>query len=107
VSAHVLRLTRRGRLARSIALAAVLVLLVISVADVVGGGSARASSSEVSTPVSTLSVVVEPGDSLWSIAERTAPSTDPREVVGRIRDLNGLRSNLIQPGEVLLVPSAL
>jgi LysM repeat protein len=57
--------------------------------------------------VSTLSVVVEPGDSLWSIAERTAPSTDPREVVGRIRDLNGLRSNLIQPGEVLLVPSAL
>ncbi len=107
VSAHVVRLTRRGRLARSLALAAVFLLLAVSIADVVGVGLARASSGEVMVPVSTLSVVVEPGDSLWAIAGRTAPTTDPREVVSRIRDLNGLRSNLIQPGQVLLVPSGL
>jgi LysM repeat protein len=107
VSAHVVRLTRRGRVARSMALAAVILLLAISVADVVGGGRARASSADVVVPMSTLSVVVEPGDSLWTIAEQAAPTTDPREVVSRIRDLNGLRSNLIQPGQVLLVPSGL
>jgi nucleoid-associated protein YgaU len=107
VSAHVVRLTRRGRLARSLALAAVFLLLAVSIADVVGGGLARASSAEAMVPVSTLSVVVQPGDSLWTIAGRTAPTTDPREVVSRIRDLNGLRSNLIQPGQVLLVPSGL
>src|SRR5262245_50565933 len=28
-----------------------------------------------------VSVTVEPGDTLWSIAERLAPDTDPREVV--------------------------
>jgi nucleoid-associated protein YgaU len=107
MSAHVVRLTRRGRLARSLALAAVIVLLVVSVAEVVGGGAARASAASRTAPVSTLSVVVEPGDSLWSIAVRTAPTTDPRDVVTRIRDLNGMRSNLIQPGQVLLVPSGM
>ena len=57
-------------------------------------------------PVTTLSVVVVQGDSLWRIAERVAPGTDPREVVEGIRTLNGMRSNLIRPGQVLLVPSA-
>jgi hypothetical protein len=101
------RLTRRGRLARSGALAALLVLLAISVADVVGGGRALAADTSAPRPVSTRTVVVEQGDSLWLIAGRTAPSADPREVVTRVRELNGMRSNLIQPGQVLLVPSQL
>jgi LysM repeat protein len=57
-------------------------------------------------PVVTASVIVQQGDSLWTIAQQVSPGADPREVVSRIRDLNGLRSNLIQPGQVLLVPSA-
>lgn len=100
------RLTRRGRLARSAALMVVLVLLAISVIDVVGTGRALASDATTTQPVSTRTVVVEQGDSLWRIAGSTAPTVDPREVVTRIRELNGLRSNLIQPGQVLLVPSA-
>ena len=89
------------------ALAALVVLLAVSVADVVGGGRALASDTPSPRPVSTQSVVVEQGDSLWLIAGRTAPDSDPREVVTRIRELNGMRSNLIQPGQVLLVPSTL
>jgi nucleoid-associated protein YgaU len=104
-SATDVRLTRRGRLARSGALAVLVVLLAVSVADVLGGGRALAADASTPHPVSTQSVVVEPGDSLWLIAGRTAPSEDPREVVTRIRELNGMRSNLIQPGQVLLVPS--
>jgi nucleoid-associated protein YgaU len=101
------RLTRRGRLARSGALATLLILLAVSVVDVVGGGRALASDTTTPRPVSTQSIVVVEGDSLWRIARRTAPSADPREVVTRIRELNGMRSNLIQPGQVLLVPGAL
>ena len=106
-TASEVRLTRRGRLARSGALAALVVLLAVSVADVVGEGRALASDTPSPRPVSTQSVVVEQGDSLWLIAGRAAPDADPREVVTRIRELNGMRSNLIQPGQVLLVPSGL
>jgi len=81
------------------------ILLALSIADVVGGGHARAAGPQASpTPVRTLSVTVQQGDSLWVIAERTAPDTDPREVVLSIQELNGMRSNTIQPGQVLLVP---
>jgi nucleoid-associated protein YgaU len=100
-----LRLTRRGRLARTTALITLLLLLAASVADVVGTGRALAADTPTPSQVSTQSVVVESGDSLWGIAVRTAPDADPREVVTRIRELNGMRSNLIQPGQVLLVPS--
>lgn len=107
VTAHDVRLTRRGRLARSAALLALVVLLAVSVGDVVGTGRALAADGPAAQPVSTQTVVVEQGDSLWLIAGRTAPTADPREVVTRIRELNGMRSNLIQPGQVLLVPSGL
>jgi len=89
------------------ALVALLVMLVISVADVVGGGRVLAADATAPRPVTTRTVVVEQGDSLWLIAGRTAPDADPREVVTRIRELNGMRSNLIHPGQALLVPSTL
>lgn len=107
VAVHEVRLTRRGRLARSGALVALLGLLVLSLMDVVGSGRALAADSTTPRPVSTRTVVVEQGDSLWLIAGRAAPDADPREVVTRIRELNGMRSNLIHPGQALLVPSAL
>jgi hypothetical protein len=106
-AAHDVRLTRRGRLARSGALVALFFLLAVSVLDVVGSGRALASDTSAPREVPTQTVVVEQGDSLWLIAGRTAPSADPREVVTRIRELNGMRSNLIQPGQVLLVPGTL
>ena len=101
------RLTRRGRLARTGALVALLVLLAVSVVDVVAGGRVLAADATAPRPVTTRTVVVEQGDSLWLIAGRTAPDADPREVVTRIRELNGMRSNLIHPGQALLVPSTL
>jgi hypothetical protein len=106
-TAHDVRLTRRGRLARSGALAALVILLAMSVVDVVGGNRVLAADTSKPQAVGTHTVVVAEGDSLWLIAGRTAPAADPREVVTRIRELNGMRSNLIQPGQVLLVPSNL
>jgi len=47
---------------------------------------------------------VKPGDTLWSIAERTYAG-DPREGVGELRERNGLDSTTITPGQVLVVPT--
>ena len=50
------------------------------------------------------SVVVEPGDTLWSIAESVADGSDVRAVVDRIQELNGLEGSGLVPGQVLQLP---
>lgn len=47
---------------------------------------------------------VEPGDTLWSIAERTFPG-DPREGVWELRERNALETAVIVPGQVLVLPA--
>jgi LysM repeat protein len=48
-------------------------------------------------------VVVVPGDTLWSIAERVAPGRDPRAVVDQLRRINGLPSGEVAAGQRLLL----
>jgi nucleoid-associated protein YgaU len=50
------------------------------------------------------SVVVEPGDTLWSIAGSVAGSDDVRPVIDRIQELNGLSGVDLVPGQVLRLP---
>jgi nucleoid-associated protein YgaU len=57
------------------------------------------------TAVQDASVVVEPGDTLWSIAAARYPSDDVRGRVDAIEHANGLRSPLIEVGEVLKLPA--
>jgi LysM repeat protein len=47
---------------------------------------------------------VKPGDTLWSIAERTFAG-DPREGVWELRERNELDSATIVPGQLLVLPS--
>lgn len=49
--------------------------------------------------------VVRPGDTLWSIATRLAPSTDPRLMVDAITSTNGLDPAVLVPGQELSIPS--
>jgi LysM repeat protein len=49
-------------------------------------------------------VVVEPGQTLWSIARSADPGTDARITVQRIMRINGLRGPGLAPGERLWVP---
>ena len=49
--------------------------------------------------------VVRAGDTLWSVATRTAPHDDPREVVARLVEDNDLGGATIVPGQVLFVPA--
>jgi LysM repeat protein len=104
-AAGAVRLTPRGRAL----LAALVVVLLLGLAvlglERLTARPALAGTEVVVPAATTLTVVVEEGDSLWAIAERVMPATDPREVVEEIRSLNGMRSNLIQPGQALLVPA--
>ncbi|HTG46669.1 MAG TPA: LysM peptidoglycan-binding domain-containing protein [Actinomycetota bacterium] len=52
----------------------------------------------------TVAYVVRPGDTLWGIASRVAPGTDPRVVVDRLASVNGLGGRDLVPGQVLRVP---
>jgi nucleoid-associated protein YgaU len=62
--------------------------------------AAFARSSDASGPERTY--VVQPYDTLWSIA--AAEYGDPREGVWEIRERNGLDAATIVPGQVLVLP---
>ena len=94
------RLTRRGRLVVLVLLLGLgFGLLVVAMAP------ATATSDGGSTVVAER-VTVRPGDTLWAIAERARPGTDPRATIARIKDMNGLTSGAAQAGQVLLVPAS-
>lgn len=107
---RLIRFTRRGRIA---AASATLVCAAGVAAGVAGGLQVWALDrpTEATTRIagtvgfaSSRHVVVQQGDSLWEIARQLSPEADPRETVVQLRALNGLESNLIHPGQVLLVP---
>lgn len=91
-----LRLTRRGRV--------VIVLLALGLLLVAGFAVGRVTSSHAASAVTT-TAIVQPGDTLWSIAARVAPQRDTRAVVGEIRAANHLSSASVQVGQRLLLPS--
>jgi hypothetical protein len=91
------RLTRRGR-----ALARVLAtVLVVAMFLLVAPGLARGDGPD--RPAPRVTYVVQPGDSLWSIARRVAPGQDPRPVVDGLIEANGVRGGL-QTGQELSIP---
>ena len=50
------------------------------------------------------SVVVQSGDTLWSIATTLDGDGDVRALVDEIQELNGLNSAVLVPGQTLLLP---
>jgi LysM repeat protein len=49
-------------------------------------------------------VVVQPGQTLWSVAAAAEPSANAWAVVQQIIDVNALSSANVQAGELLWVP---
>jgi LysM domain len=100
------RLTRRGRIVVAAALTALSLLVVMLAWMAV---AARAQAADGGLPPGAVyrnltSVVVHPGQSLWSIASRAEPTADPRLVMQQIIDLNALHGTSIEPGQHLWVP---
>src|SRR5690242_1885843 len=81
------RLTRRGRLA-------VLVVLVglLLAAFTLGRADSQAATGSDGTRAPYATTTVHSGETLWTVARRVAPASDPRAVVQQIRELNDLES---------------
>ena len=94
------RLTRRGRLARTLLVLSLAVVL----ASAFGLSAGAGTSDSVGAPTSFVEVTVAPGDTLWSLATRMADGADVRAMVDEIASVNALASADIQAGQKVRIP---
>lgn len=93
-----LRLTRRGRV-----VAAVLGT-VLTLTAALSAQSAAAGSPADAVPVRALTVAA--GQTLWDIAGSVAAQgEDPRDVVAKLMELNGLTDGALVAGQQIFVPA--
>ena len=88
---------------RRLAVVAIVVGLVLGLASF--GRQADATSTSEANAAQAVLVVVQPGDTLWDIAQSLAPEADPRPLVSALRDIAG--GAAIQPGQLLTIPGDL
>jgi hypothetical protein len=93
---------RRGRLIRAAVILALGITAVNQFPHLVPGASA---SNEKVNPGAIHWVSVRAGDSLWSLATRYAPNTDPREWIDQVTAINNLGTAGIYAGERIALPS--
>ena len=100
------RLTRRGRraLVGLVAAAVVAAVAALWLAAATGAQAANHGSAAGAVYKSMTAVVVQPGQTLWSIALRAEPAADPRVVVSQIVEFNALSGDVVVPGERIWVP---
>ena len=78
-------------------------ILVIGILLLLATASAATGSSE--PPPTPTAYVVQPGDTLWSIAAEAGDGGDVRGTIGIIQRLNELDGSTIYAGQVLELPS--
>jgi Tfp pilus assembly protein FimV len=83
------RATRVRRRRLVVLVAGVVLAFAFAGAAQVVSGLASVDESPRPEPISGGEYVVQPGDTLWSIAARLAPDDDPRAVVDALRAANG------------------
>lgn len=49
-------------------------------------------------------ITVSAGETLWSMADRLAPNSDPRDWIQEVVNLNGLNSAELKPGQRIAIP---
>jgi hypothetical protein len=86
---------RRRLLALSIALG-----IVLGVASFVQ--RAEATPTAEGQLADSITIVVQPGDTLWGIASTLDPDGDPRRLVDELEQIAG--NGVLQPGQQLLIP---
>jgi Tfp pilus assembly protein FimV len=94
--------TYRRRRAVAAGLVVVLVLAVWVALGAFGGGPLPVPERPARLDPGT-SYVVEPGDTMWSIAQRLSPAGDPRPVVDRLVAAHGTPTLYV--GEQIVLPA--
>ena len=87
-----------------VAIALGLVVVVAQAGDALGGSPLAAPERRPAAAAERtwVDVTVRPGDSVWSIVERTFPGADPRTRVDELMDAR--HGAPLVPGEVIQVP---
>ena len=98
------RLTRRGRLARTLLVLSLAVVLASVFGLNAGANTSDQASGEKGAPTSFVQVTVAPGDTLWSLATRLADGGDVRALVDEIASVNSLATAEVQAGQKLRIP---
>ena len=100
-----LRLTQRGRFVFFGVPLILLAAFILSLSGFLNAPAKAADSADQLSLTPTVTVTVQPGESLWAIAGSLAPERDPRDVVADIVQLNNLDAARVMPGQQLFVPS--
>ena len=85
-----------------------LLALGLAVALLLGaaGGLARGVLTGAPEPVAAGHVVLQPGETLWDVAVRSAPAgVDPRRQLDTLRRLNGFGPGALDAWTVVLIPA--
>ena len=98
-----LRLTQRGRAVLTFLAATPLVIAALMFALNGGGAEASLEGSDVAFEY----VTVQPGETMWQLAEELAPQSDPRDVIAKLIQLNQLDGADVYAGQELAIPSSL
>ena len=94
-------LNRRGRLARTLVVLSLAIVMVSAFAFSAGAGNTDQMSP---TYDSFITVTVGPGESLWSLAGQIAVDGDKRSLVDEIISINSLPTADVQVGQELRIP---
>jgi hypothetical protein len=85
-----------------VAIAAVVATVVLALSGVVGA----AVSSSSAEPEVAGHVVLQPGETLWDVAVRSAPAgVDPRRQLDALRRINGFGPGALDAWTVVLIPA--
>jgi hypothetical protein len=80
-------------------LAVALVLVMARAGGALGGIAPAVPERHPAHGTQLASTVVRPGDSLWSVAERLAPDSDPRPIVDALSEAR--HGTVLTPGETI------
>jgi hypothetical protein len=105
-------LTRRGRLARTLLVLSLSIVLGAGFAMKAGAGDAGASGSNAlsaakingSSDATYVVVTVAAGETLWSLASQMADGGDVQSLVAEIASVNSLNGVDVEAGQKLRVP---
>jgi LysM domain len=96
------RLSRGARRVRAVLLLVLIITLANQLPHFVGRAFA---TNHTANPGQVTYVSVHAGDTLWSLAQRYAPNTDPREWIDQVTTMNSLGSAGVLAGERLAIPA--
>jgi len=90
------RLTRRGRM---------VVLGLVLLLGALVGFLVASPGQAADPPRPAVTAAVQPGDTLWSFAERNLPRWRTTDAVAELKRLNHLEGSVIHPGQRLTLPA--